>query len=403
MRLLSLGRDLLRNRSGAVTRPRFLTYIVTFACNARCIMCDSWRKDSPDELTLGEIAGIFDQLPRMDAVRLSGGEPFVRGDLPEIARLAEERLRPLALHVTTNGFLTRRIVGFCEQRRRARPLHLLVSLDGVGAAHNQVRGRDTAWQTAFATVQALAPRQRELNLRLAVNQTIVSAEGLRNYRELRAVLQPLGVRLNVVMAYDVSATYGLGEDRDVAPKRAGEFGAFARLAPDMARELLDELERDTATQPLLERWARRYYLRGIRNRLLRAEGSPNPPCVALRSHLRLYPNGDVPTCQFNGRRVGNLRRQRFEEVWSGVLIDQQRQWVRQCPGCWAECEVIPNAVYTGDWLRWDSGRPQPGWPGPAQPGNEQMYSQRPPSTSISKPDLGGTSKSSPAVKEAASD
>ena len=392
MRLFTLGRDIVRNRMGAVTRPRFLTYLVTFACNARCIMCDSWRKDSSDVLTLGEIANIFDQLPRMDAVRLSGGEPFVRADLPEIARLAEERLCPLALHVTTNGFLTRRIVDFCEQRSRRRPLHLLVSLDGVGSAHNQVRGRDTAWSAAIATAQALAPRQRELSLRLAVNQTIVNAEGLRNYRQLRDILQPLGVRLNVVVAYDVSATYARQDERDVAPKQPGEFGTFARLSPEATRELLDELERDTGAQPLPERWARRYYLRGIRNRLLRAVALPNPICVALRSHLRVYPNGDVPTCQFNGRRVGNLRRQHFEAVWFGQPAHQQRQWVRQCPGCWAECEVIPNAVYSGDWLGWGLGHPQPGRSEGAAPGDEPSRAPQPLPIPVSRPGLSGDSR-----------
>jgi hypothetical protein len=72
--------------------------------------------------------------------------------------------------------------------------------------------------------------------------------------------------------------------------------------------------------------------------------------VALHSHLRLFPNGDVPTCQFNSRTVGNLRQSSFAEVWKSVKADEQRQWVRKCPGCWAECEVLPSAIYTGDLL-----------------------------------------------------
>ena len=61
--------------------------------------------------------------------------------------------------------------------------------------------------------------------------------------------------------------------------------------------------------PLADRLVRRYYLRGIGNRLLSGRAMPQPPCVALNSHLRLLPNGDVPTCQFNGQIVGNLCRQ----------------------------------------------------------------------------------------------
>ena len=98
-----------RNR-GEATLPRMLTYTVTFTCNARCMMCDSWRKDSAGDLGLEEIERIFDQLPQMDIVRLTGGEPFVRRDLTEIAAAVTEKLTPALLHVTTNGFLTDRIV-----------------------------------------------------------------------------------------------------------------------------------------------------------------------------------------------------------------------------------------------------------------------------------------------------
>jgi hypothetical protein len=38
-------------------------------------------------------------------------------------------------------------------------------------------------------------------------------------------------------------------------------------------------------------------------------------------------------------------------VWRSLRADEQRDWVRQCPGCWAECEVVPNAIYTLDLIK----------------------------------------------------
>jgi len=346
-----LLQSIARTRRGQDDAPRMLTYIVTFRCNARCVMCDSWRKDGEGELTLDEIERIFVQMPRLHAVRLTGGEPFVRKDLAEIAALVERHLQPALLHITTNGFLTERIVRFCEQREKKVPLQLLVSLDGEGEKHDQIRGRADAWQHAFATVQALAPRQEELGLRLAVNQTILDAEGMRHYAKLRDRLRPLGVRNQVVIAYEASATYHLAREIDVAPRAPGGFATFTELAKDELGALFDEIERDLEDQPLPERVAKRYYLDGIRGRLLRGEASPNPPCVALGAHMRLFPNGDVPTCQFNTKRVGNLRQQSFADLWSGAPAEAQRAWVRKCQGCWAECEVLPSAIYSGDLLR----------------------------------------------------
>jgi Fe-coproporphyrin III synthase len=350
LRHLSFVRTLFRNRHRIEDAPRFLTHTVTFGCNARCVMCDSWKLPTEGDLTTDEIEKVYRQLPRMDAVRLTGGEPFYRRDMPEIAELARRHLRPLVLHITTNGFLTKRIVDFVVQRDRRLPLELLVSLDGVAEKHNEVRGNEKAWDMAIRTVRELAPRRKELRLVLRVNQTIVDADGVEHYRRLREVLRPLGVRNNVVLAYDTSATYNMERELDVAPTEIGEFKTFGEFTRDDLRELIAEVEHDLADAPLLERLSKRYYLRGIANRLLNHRGSPNPACVALHTHLRLFPNGDVPTCQFNSRTVGNLRQTPFAEVWKSVKAEEQRRWVRKCPGCWAECEVLPSAIYTGDLL-----------------------------------------------------
>jgi len=347
--LASIAAGMRRPRRGRL--PRFLTYLVTFTCNARCLMCDSWQKPSRDALTLAEIERIFRQLPRLDAVRLTGGEPFVRPDLPEIAELAEDLLDPLLLHITTNGFLTDRIVRFCEQRARRIPLQLLISLDGVGGKHNAIRGKADAWRNAVATLEALAPRRRELQLTLAVNQTIVDAAGLEQYRQLRAFLKPLGIQNQVVFAYDESATYGLETEKVLAPKHPGEFRSLGRFDPAALRLAIQDMLEHLRDLPWTHRLAKRYYLEGIRQRLLHQDATPNPRCVALRDHLRILPNGDVPTCQFNTVRAGNLRRQTFAELWTGADARRQREWVDACPGCWAECEVLPNALYSGDLLR----------------------------------------------------
>lgn len=351
-RAVSFVHSLYCQRTNRPTLPRFLTYLVTFSCNARCVMCDSWRKSDANDLTLSEIHRIFEQLPRMDAVRLSGGEPFLRSDILEIAHAAQKMLRPMFLHVTTNGFLTRRIVKFCERRRKEMPLYLLLSLDGVGEKHNAIRGRDTAWNMAMATLQALAPRQKELRLKLMVNQTIVDADGAEQYLALRGILRPHDIPHHLVMGYDTSATYHRERAAlNVAPTGVGEFSAFGEFEPQQIERLLSEAERDARQYPFFVRKSKQYYFEGIRQRLLHQQGTPNPKCVALTAHLRIFPDGSVPTCQFNSHSVGNLRHDSFLDIWHGEAIQAQRKWVRRCPGCWAECEALPNAVYSGDLFK----------------------------------------------------
>jgi MoaA/NifB/PqqE/SkfB family radical SAM enzyme len=351
-RWFDLPAAVVRSRRRIRTQPRFLTYTVTFGCNARCTMCDSWRKSCSDDLEIGEIESVFRQLPTLDAVRLTGGEPFVRKDLVDIASLARVHMRPLQLHVTTNGFLTERIVAFAEQRPRDLPLHLLVSIDDTAAEHDRIRGRRGSYTDAVRTLHELAPRQRELGLRLSVNQTLLGGGSLDAYRRLRAELKDFGITTHqVVFAYDESATYSVDAEIDVAPRDAGVYPSFGEFERGELLELLDELDADAAHLPASVRLAKRYYLQGLRERLVERRATTNPPCVALSAHLRIFPNGDVPTCQFNSRVIGNLRQQSFDEVWHGEAALRQRAWVDACAGCWAECEVIPSALYTGDLVR----------------------------------------------------
>lgn len=64
-------------------------FAVTYRCNSRCQNCNIWQKEPEDELTLTEIIKFFtvnqDLLKKVKSVQLTGGEPFLRDDLPQIA------------------------------------------------------------------------------------------------------------------------------------------------------------------------------------------------------------------------------------------------------------------------------------------------------------------------------
>ena len=349
-----LIRDSRRIKAGKSVAPRLLTYTVTFRCNARCIMCDSWKLKGHHDLEIEEIESIFRQLPRLDAVRLTGGEPFVRTDLLEIVELVVRYLRPFGIHITSNGFLTDRIIELCEKRSRVVPLQIMISMDGLAEQHNHIRGNKNAFGCAMKTIESLIPLRRKLNLDLVVNQTIVDAEGMEQYKALHAVLKPKKIRHQVVMAYDASATYALERGKDLAPKQAGQFTTFGAFSPEMFEGFFMRIRRDLRSEPWWARRVKEYYLKGMEQRLS-GEGMAkdffNPKCVALRSHIRIFPNGDIPTCQFNSRVVGNLRQTSFHEIWESDGMQQQREWVDRCAGCWAECEVIPSAIYSLDILR----------------------------------------------------
>jgi MoaA/NifB/PqqE/SkfB family radical SAM enzyme len=343
-----------KNRVGAVPKPSWCTYLVTFRCNARCGMCDSWRMKPGTELTPADVSRVFEKLGRLDVVRLSGGEPFLREDFFEVAEAVMGASRPKVLHITTNGSFTDRVVSFVERFSRPRRLSFMVSFDGHREEHDASRGEKVTYDTALETVRRLVAL-RSKGIDVSVNHTVISKQSLEDSERLRAELAPLGVDVQSVLAYAESSMYAI----KLRGKRAEHlvvpdgYPLHPRLAgADVVGFVENEIARLPAVKSAARRLGKRYYLRGLLGRL-RGDASPQPkpPCVALRSHIRLLPDGRVPVCQFNTETVGDLTKQSLEDLWNHPTTRQSRAWVDACPGCWAECEVMPSAIYTGDVLR----------------------------------------------------
>jgi MoaA/NifB/PqqE/SkfB family radical SAM enzyme len=353
-----LGRFLAALRasaSGGVPRPSWCTWLVTYRCNARCGMCDSWRMKPGAELGVDGAARIFGQLGPLDVVRLTGGEPFLRDDLLALAEVVQSASRPLVLHLTTNGSLTDRVIDFVERFSARRRLWMLVSLDGLAEEHDRSRGAEVTFARALSTIRALVTRR----VRVSVNHTVVSPASLDDARGLRELLQPIGVDVQTVLAYEASATYSIplrGKRAETMIPRRGYPLHPSLAGADVLGFVERELSRVEREGRGLGRLAKLYYLRGLRARLAGQDPETQPRCVALRSHVRLLPDGRVPVCQFNGEVVGDLRTQPFFAVWHAEPAGAARAWVDACPGCWAECEVLPSAIYSGDLLRQSARR-----------------------------------------------
>jgi Fe-coproporphyrin III synthase len=351
LRFWSFLADLRRNRTGAVPRPRFVTWAVTLRCNATCGNCDSWRLPALEELTVEQAGTIFQDLGHLDVVRLTGGEPTLRADLAALADAVYRASRPAMLHLTTHGGFPDRVLSFAEGYPGPRRLRILVSLDGLEEEHDRNRGHAVLFARAAETVRRLTGL-RKRGVKVSVNHTIISPQSMADAQGLRARFARMGVDVLPVLAYETSATYGLSWQGRKAEPLIVRNGYPLHPALDAA-EAQVFVERAVADLGFLRdrgtRFVKEYYLRGLLARLRGdPEPRPRPRCVSLRSHLRLLPDGSVPVCQFNGERIGRLSTDSIEAVWHGRLAEQSRVWVDRCPGCWAECEVLPNAVYSGD-------------------------------------------------------
>ncbi len=141
-------------------RPlRSLRVSVTDRCNLRCQYCMpeeeyAWlpREDLLSFEEIVRAVAVFAGLG-VDRVRLTGGEPLLRRNLPELVRLlaADARVRDLAL--TTNGVL---LAEQAEPLRAAGLMRVTVSLDTLLADRFEALTRLTSHARVLEGIEACA-------------------------------------------------------------------------------------------------------------------------------------------------------------------------------------------------------------------------------------------------------
>lgn len=163
-------------------KPTFISMMANDVCNSRCQMCLIWqqKKDtelSPDELKTILNDSFFDQVKH---IGVTGGEPTLRQDLPDIFRVLCTRQPKLeGASIITNAILEKVVqerVSACAQICQEHGIYfgVMVSLDGLGEVHDTVRGRRNNFQTALNTINYF----REQGIPVSFGCTITSSNAL---------------------------------------------------------------------------------------------------------------------------------------------------------------------------------------------------------------------------------
>jgi len=316
-------------------REAFLA--VTFKCNARCVMCDLWKTDKHEDLP----AELYARLPRsLTNINITGGEPFLRRDLPDIVRVLHDRCGARMV-ISTHGMMTNLVrEQMKEVLRTGARVGVRVSIDGVGNRHTDTRGVPGAFDKAVATLDTL----RALGVRdLGVGFVATN----HNVDQLRAVY-------DFAREIDVQFVYcGVAHNSEVTFSRNNP--RIANVA-ELGRQLDYVTTRDlTGADP--KKWFRALYDAGSYRHA--ATGTRRIPCYAGERWFYMKPNGDVHPDMILDVKFGNLRTQTFEEIWWSEEARRFRALLRQgienCPQqCWMVCTVAPymrrHALWSARWV-----------------------------------------------------
>ena len=142
--------------------PVSLIHFLTNRCNARCSFCFI-DFDNPNtfkgELTLEEIDRMTKTLGNtLSNVNFTGGEPFARKDIVNIAQSYIRNTTIRSLYITTNGSLPERVIDFAKKvsdMDKSLELCFQISIDHIPEKHNQIRKIQNLFENCILTYSEL--------------------------------------------------------------------------------------------------------------------------------------------------------------------------------------------------------------------------------------------------------
>jgi heme b synthase len=319
----------------AVPPLRLMFWETTKACNLRCQHCRAVpeAERSRVELSTEESFGLIDQIAEVatPVLILSGGEPLYRQDIFDIG--AYGRSKGFRMALATNGTMIDRAVA--ERIRSTGFSRVAISLDGaVAATHDAFRGIRGSHAKAIDGLRFL----REAGVSTQINSTIAR----HNVSELPALLDlalSLGAdALHLFMLVPVGCGVSIA-DREML--RADEYERVLNWFYDRSKSVTIDLKATCAP----------HYFRVRAQRIVeeRKQGDRSTPFVALGTQMKAAPDpaggrplsamtrgclagtavcfvsnaGDIYPCGYLPVSAGNVRRQRFGEIWSTSTVFQQ--------------------------------------------------------------------------------
>ena len=317
--------DRLISRTVQKHRPLSVHFDLTYRCNERCVHC-YLDHDDHGELTTAECLKVLHDLARSGALFLtfSGGEIFLRPDLYEI--LAAARGLHFDISLKTNALLVTPERAARLREFDVRRVQISVYSD-IPAVHDAITKVPGSLLRTLAAIPILLEHGLQVKLACPLMQ-----ENLMAYRGVMALAEKLGI------------PYIL--DLTITPMMNGSGGPLAHRASvsSLLPVLQDPLMHACKPQPGAPAASAvnasppafgSAVSSGIEN--LAYE---DLPCSAGHNSCYISPYGDVFPCVQLPQAAGNLRREKFDEIWYHAPQLERLRAIResQLPIC-SRCEI----------------------------------------------------------------
>lgn len=308
-----------------------LNVVATNRCTQTCPMCNSYvlAQSNGAMMSIEDFRRYLKKLApyRVAACTISGGEPTIVPDMPEIL-IEAQRSFPFGVTLISNFYgNTKRILRVMDAALKLG-VRISCSFDGFGEVADRQRGARNVAEHVLAHLKLVLERKRELGSASPITlHTVLSDDNVGQYQQILELVRELGVRHTVAPVNYFGYAAANLEAGQAMP---------TRLSPSLEVERAVELA--LASEHLVQSHA---FVRGIVPYVSRQGFQKLCPYLkpGLKSFkLFLEPNGDISLC--DRQPIGNLNRQTPEEMFdSDAYAERVERTLRPCPGCWLSCFV----------------------------------------------------------------
>jgi radical SAM protein with 4Fe4S-binding SPASM domain len=258
---------------------------VTYRCNERCVHCYLDHEDH-GEMTTVEIKGVLDQLAEAGVFFLtfSGGEVFLRRDFFEILEYA--RGLQFNVKIKTNAVMIRE-----AEAQRIRALGVDTIQISIYSYRPEVHDAITKLPGSFERSIKAIRFMRDQGLKVTIANVLMTWN-----RHDSDGLQKLAGELGVHYTLDPTIT----------PMMDGNTSVLSLRIPG---EELPEVFRNTALVPNTEEFC-------APPRPVTSDDLEGYSCSAGHSFCYISPYGDVFPCVQFPLPTGNIRQQKFMDIWN---------------------------------------------------------------------------------------
>jgi radical SAM protein with 4Fe4S-binding SPASM domain len=286
--------------------PHVVAWNLTKRCNLRCTHC--YISAGPWQTAEAELAGsecrrVVDELLALNPspmLILSGGEPLVREDLPELCAYASSRGATVVVGTNGTALNDARVA----MLKDAGVCGVAVSVDSLEEErHDHFRGGKHALERTRDALARL--RERRLDFVIQTTATPDNVEEIPRLVEWAAAEGAVSFNLYFLVP-------------------TGRGAELSLLAPERIEQILDLLvaaERAHRGAMMLRAKCAPHFMRKLH------EAVPDSPVLNYRTrcpcgidYCRITPDGKLTPCPYMPTVAGDLRRQSFAEIWSGSEV-----------------------------------------------------------------------------------